>query len=557
MVSRAQLEALSAELCAAGHGERTAIVSRWATLTGLSAATLYRRVGTLNDDRQRRPREAEHPEYRDWAKVLMELSARAPSGSIPLHLCLQAALAGDVETGEMLLPPEAGRVPLSTYQKIIKNELKGREKHRRNRRMHADRPNQAWQIDATTSKFLIVERELDDGDFVLRLHRSPMPSSGYKNKPLAAHRLRLLYYGIWDMHSGYRWCRPQVARGESSLDAMAALCDVMVKREDPRDPLHGVPEDLWSDQGVLTKHAATKDLLDRLGVNVVVGEAYSKERMGGIETGWRRLWESFEGSLFLIAPATGRWTILLSQIEARLREYLADLNGMPERRGQTISRRDAWIRGINQAGGAKLCPDRPIETIAREVRRWVDGSGVIRWDNVEYEVPDLHRCWVIARRALDGSNRVIVEDERTGKRYDCTRWEPLPYGEQLRSPQIPIDQARKAASASTYRLADPYAPAEPAGAESPALAAPNVVTGRFGARSQPAADLPDPLEADRFATLSATWEQFTAWVGPVVASVLTPDHRALIEQQLIGQGLRKDAVRELAATITTAIGASR
>lgn len=554
MATAAQMESVRAEWRAAPHGARGAIIERWAEVLGVAPATLYRKLSGSGERGPSRQRPAAHPEYRAWAEVLVGIMARCPDGAVPLDLCLEAALAGDPETGEMLLPPEAGRVPLATYQRIIRHEIGARETHRRNRRMHADRPNQAWQIDATTSRYLIVDRELDDGDVLLRLHRSPTPAAGYKNKPLPAHRLRLLYYGIWDMRTGYQRIVPRVARGESGLDAMQALCDAMVKREDPRDPLHGVPEDLWSDQGVLTKHAATADLLSRLGINVVTGDAYKKERQGGVEQLWRRLWQRFERSLFVVATASGKWTITLSALTARLGEYLARMNDGESRRDKGLSRRDAWIRGINQIGGAKLCPDRPMETIAREVRRWVDGSGVIRWDNVEYEVPDLHRCWVIARRALDGSNRVIVEDERTGKRYDCTLWAPLPYGEHLRSPQIPIEQARKAAAASTYTLADPYAP-KPEGGE--AAVAPNVVTGRFGARSQPAEALADPLEAECFASLSATWEQFTAWIGPVVSGVLTDDHRALIEQQLLGQGLRKDAVRELAATITTAIGASR
>jgi hypothetical protein len=547
MVARAQLESVRSELAAAARGGRSAVVNRWATTLGVSPAKLYRLL-SAGGEHTTRTRGPTRPEIREWAKLLLELMARSPGGTIPLHLCLEAALMGDPTTGEMLLPPEAGAVSLGTYQRIIRDELGGRDTHRRNRRMHADRPNQAWQIDASHSKFLIVDRELEDGDFLLRLHRAPTPASGYKNKPLPEHRLRLLYYAIWDMRTGYQWIQPRVARGESSLDAMQALCDAMVRRPDPRDPLHGVPEDLWSDQGVLTKSAATTHLLEQgLHINVVTGEAYRKERMGGVEQIWRRLWQSFEQTLFIAASGAGRWTIPLSALQLRLTEYLARVNAAPSRRDKEVSRRDLWVREINQVGGAKLCPERPMETLAQEVRRWVDGSGVIRWNNVEYEVPSLHRCWVIARRALDGSNRVIVEDERTGKRFDCTPWQPLPYGEHLRSPTIPIEKARAQASISTYTLADPFAPSE-----RPAAAA-NVVTGRFGPRARPADPLPDPLDADHYASLSQAMADFHHWIG----APLSVENRALIEQQLLAQGLRKDFVRELAATLTTALGATR
>lgn len=544
MVARAQLDSLKEEIAAAGRGRKTAVVARWARSLGVAPGTLYRLLRESGaTPRCTKAQPQRRPELRAWAEQLLELTARAPDGTIPLALCLAAATTPDPITGAQLLPAEAAEVPLSTYQRIIRHELRGRDQHRRNRRLYAEIPNWAWQIDATHSMYLIVLKALEDGDYLLKLHRAKTSAAGYKNKPLPAHRQQLIYYGIWDMATGYRFITPVVARGESSLDAAAALCAAMVKRADPRDVLHGVPHHLWSDQGVLVKAAATRDLIDRLGIELVLGEPYQKERMGGIESGWRRLWESFERSLFLVAPGSGAFTMRLSQLQARLSEFLANWNNLPKRFEPGISRRDAWVRGINQAGGARLCPERPLETLAQEVRRWVDGSGVIRWDNVEYEVPELHRVWVIARRAMDGSNRVIVEDERSGKRYDCTPWQPLPYGEHLRSPVIPVEAAR-ARAAEGGALPDPFA------AQSPQeSAAPNVIAGRFGPRSQPAADLPDPLEADCYASLSAAMADFYHWIG----APLSAENRALVEQQLLAQGLRKDAVRELAAALTTAI----
>lgn len=538
MPTKAQMESLRDELRTAPHGTKRDVVTRWAATLGVSESTLYRHLNTMGVRGPTRARAPQYPEYREWAQTLMDLMARSPEGSIPLHLCLRAALTPDPQTGEVLLPPAAGRVHISVYQRIIRDELHGRETQRRLRRMCADYPNQAWQLDATTSKYLIVSQELDDGDYLLDLWRAPMPASGYKNKPLKVDRLRLHYYGIWDMRTGYKWCTPQIARGESGLDCMQALCDAMQRRDDPRDPLHGVPEDLWSDQGVLTKHAATRDLLERLEINVITGDAYRKERMGGIEQIWRRLWQSFEQSLFLCAPGRGKWSITLSALQTRLNEYLAEENGRASRADASLSRRNLWVKEINQRGGAKLCPDRPMETIAQEKRCKVDGHGLIRWDNIEYEVPDLTRCWVIARRALDGSNRVIVEDETTGKRWDCSPFVPYAYAEHLRSPILPIEQARERAAASTHCPGDVYAPSNGDHAD-------NVVTGRFGPRAQPAAPLPDPLDAAHYASLPQAMAAFYELFG----AHLTPQNHAAVEQRILDLRLAKTAVAELAATL--------
>ena len=544
MVTAAQLDSIRAEWRDAPRGDRGAILQRWAQALGTSTATLRRRLNAAGERGTSRPREVAKPEYRVWAGVLLDLMARSPEGSIPLHLCLSAATTPNPLTGEPVLPPEAGEVPLGTYQRIIREELAGRQRQRRNRRMHADYPNQAWQFDATTSKYLIVRQAMEDGDYLLELHRKPTPASGYKNKLLGPERLRLLYYGIWDMRTGYRMAAPKVAKGEAGLGAIEALCGFMVKREDPRDPLHGVPDHLWSDQGPLFKHAATRDLIDRLGIELVVGEAYAKTRQGGIEQGWAKLWRTFENSLFLNASPTGKWTIRLSALTARLAEYFARENARTSRCDGGLSKADAWTRGINQMGGARLCPDNPLETIAQEVHRWVDGSGVIRWNNEEFEVPELHRTWVVARRALDGSGRVVVEHEETGKRYDCTPYQSLRYGEfKGQQPQLPIDQARERAKTQPA-VPDPFAPSEQAQAQNP-----TVITGRFGPRNQPARELANPLQADRYASLTEAWADFFAQFS----SPLSADNRAIIEQRMLADGLSKAAVRELAAQLSLAL----
>ena len=98
-------------------------------------------------------------------------------------------------------------------------------------------------------------------------------------------RLRVIVYAVWDMCTGYTLARYTVAKGENALDAMNFLCWALAGKDDPRIPFHGVPDDLWSDQGPLLKSAAARDLLSRLGIRLVKGAPHAKERMGGVPAG--------------------------------------------------------------------------------------------------------------------------------------------------------------------------------------------------------------------------------------------------------------------------------
>lgn len=520
----------------APRGQRADIVARAAVQLGISAATLYRKFGGAGHRGPKRNRAPDRPEYREWADILATMMAKAPKGAIPLDLCLDVATTPDPVTGEQPLPTEAAKVPIGTYRRILR-ESGFRKTKQRTRKLHSDRPNQAWQFDATTSEYLIVGPRTADGDYTLKLyHRPDRAGKGYKNKPLGPDRLRLVYYGVWDMCTGNRYVRAVASLGESGLDAMEFLCGAFAKREDPRDPMHGLPDDLWADQGPLVKYAATRDLLDRLGVDVVTGKPYQHTRQGGIESGWRTLWRRFELSLFLLSRPGEPYTTTVTALNARLAEYLAsDVNAKESRNEHGISRRDAWVRGINQAGGARLCPERPLETLATEVHRTLDSSGCFSWDNITYEVERWHSTRVIARRAVDGSARVIIEDPTTGERCQATPHKPIPYNEfRGKEAALPIEKAAQA-GATIKSSIDPFAPLEkPTG---------NVFT--LPPRTQPAADLPDPLATDAHASIEAAMGAF----HQLYPYPLSLDHRQLIEARLQDANLSKDAVRELAMSL--------
>ena len=515
---------------AAAPGGKAALVRKLAATFGVSASTIYRAAQRGGKKRPRAPR---RPEYREWARTAALTARASPERPLPLDLALNAAIKSGA------LPPEAAAMPVGTAYRIIR-ELGFTPRARRARRLFADYPMQAVQVDGSGSECLMVERALPDGDFLLKLNTTPLPSGGYKNKPLGPERLRVWCYGLWDMATGYTLSRYAVASGESSLDAMAFLCWALgAEHGDSRVPFHGVPDNLWTDQGPLFKSAASRELLERLGINLEAGAPYNKNRMGGVERSHRARWSRFESSLF----AAGRETWTLAALNARLLEYHIRENDLRFSRSRVgdrnASRAAAWVALTNARPAdnrLRKLPADPIATMAREARRWADGNGVIRWGGVEYELPgDLCNQWVTARRpAVAGDSEAsaaVVVETTGGARHLVAPMRPRPYGQTPPAAAPPL--ARALAEGPPAAAADCYAP----GAARPATDATPLPP-----RSGPAAPLANPLDANNHASAEEAMQAFLSLYGRPLSAARLAQARAILARQQFS----KQAVRDLA-----------
>ena len=524
-LSAAARQTIIEALAAAAHGTRTATARRLAETYGVSLTTVYRCAERRGTSRARAPG---RPEYRDWVRIATRTAHRTPGDPAPLDIAIEAALAA----GE--LPPAAAAMPLGTAHRI-RRELGLHRSAPRTQRLHADYPMQAVQFDGSTSMYLSVVRRVGEADWLLRLYRRPISARGYKNKPLGPDRERPVTYGLWDMCTGYRLSRYVVARGENALDAAHSLVWMLADKSDPRLVMHGVPDDMWLDQGPVTKSAVTTDLLDRLGVRLVTGEAYNKTRMGGVERAWRTLWARFERALFL----RGADEILLSEVNDRLTEYLVRENGRRAARvtvgGRRVARADAWTALTNARPDdhrLRRLPDDPLATLAAERECTLDSNGHLRWGGVEYEAPSLYGCRVTARRAPDGSGHVVITCRQTGVTETARPVEARPYGAVRARDPLPLEQLRAAAPAECPG-ADVYAPRDgalPAGV----VALP--------ARSEAPAALDNPLAGGRHADIEAALEAFYRLYPHPVSET---QHRAIADI-LLQAGLSVQAVTDLA-----------
>lgn len=513
---------IAADLAGA-RGERVALAKRLAAQFGVSVSTIYRCAPRRGQPRHRAPLK---PQYREWVKTAVALAHQSPK-RLPLDL----AIAAGVAAGR--LPAEAGAMPLPTAYRIVR-ELGLQNRPRRTHRMHADYPMQAVQVDGSTSEYLVVDKILPGGDYRLKLHRKPTPASGYKNKPLGPERLRVQVYALWDMCTGYQLARYAVAKAENALDAMDFLCWALTEKEDKRIPLHGVPDDLWTDQGPLFKSGPACDLLERLDIHLVTGEAYAKDRMGGVERSHRTRWNRFEQSLFLRAEDD----CTLSELNARLVEFTVSENARHRSRspvaGRATDRAAAWVALVNgRDRPLRKLPPNALATMAREVRRYVDSNGILRWDGTEYVLERLHSQWVIARHAMDDSCNVVVEDD-SGQRHTARPYRARPYGEMVGAAKSPLEQLK----GKPLGLAgvDLYAPTP----SSPASDRPGAFV-RMPARSRQAAALDNPLDASRYTSLDDAMAAFSV----IYPHPLGANRRAVVER-IVGGGLKKNVVRDLA-----------
>lgn len=395
---------------------------------------------------------------------------------------------------------------------------------------------QAVQIDGSSSEHLVVAEDLGGGDYLLKLHRRPY-ASGYKNKPVRADRLRVLVYGLWDMCTGCAISDYVVAKGENAFDAMEFFCMACGPKDDPRVVMRGLPDDLWTDQGPLFKHAAARDLLERLDVNLVTGEPYAKERMGGVERAHRTRWSRFERALFLRRENT----IALSELRARLREFEIRENARRPSRtpvgGREVARASAWAAltaARPKDNPLREPPPNPIETLARAARRKIDVNGIVRWRGEQYECADWHDRWVIARQGLGGGGDLTLEDEATGERRPARRYRPRPYGDIRSSPATPLEKLERENIETAG--ADIYAPTGEA---------PKVVP--MPARTAPAAPLDDPLDASRCASL----DEAMALFAEIYPWRLSAENRALAVGRIEEAGLKRDAIVELAQDLAS------
>ncbi|MBI5075598.1 MAG: hypothetical protein HZB62_10605 [Nitrospirae bacterium] len=409
-ISATVIEQIRRDLDSAPFGHQTTRGQEWAAMVGVAYPTLCKLLKPLSE--KKRASKVFRPEYHEWTPIIFAIKKSPPSGGGEISTDQAVKLA--VEWHK--IPATALEVEPGTFDRIAREKGLNR-KQRRVSRFQADKPNRLHHFDASSSKFLYIAKETNDGDYILKLHR-PGSIGSYKNKPIPCNRLRPWYYGIVDDHSGRFEGSLFAAEGETGLHNLKAICTAWESM--------GIPEELLADQGMLKKNLISKEMIGRLDVKLPESMPYAKEAHGKIERPWRTIWQRFERPFF-----AGDWTkfsILLSELQHQFAVFLSDdYNQLEHRFERDITRMQAWSR-INLHGGIVQIPADAIAAAARRKERTIDSDGILRYDGKLYDVKHLHSAKVIVFEGVF-NDRLIVQDMATGKKYEVRDFKPLNVGE--------------------------------------------------------------------------------------------------------------------------------
>lgn len=306
----AYLSQIAAGAALAGHGAKGQLYAAACAQTGMSRATLLRKIKevTVSSPRKRRADAGKTTLSLDQAQrlsaVLME-GYRANAKkimSIPLALRrLRAddsgfATALDTATGE-LRPLSDGTCSRALYAYGLHPEQLTRAAPAQPQK--SDHPNDVWQIDASISTLFYVPLEgaLQDMD----------PAVFYKNKPgnfEKIKRQRLTRYVLTDHCSGAIFVY-YVPGGESIANMAEAFLAAIQQRPDQQ--MYGVPFRLGMDPGSAGAAGAFKNLLRRLLVEPVVNEVGNARAKGQVENAHNLVECDFESGFKLTAVPSIDW----------------------------------------------------------------------------------------------------------------------------------------------------------------------------------------------------------------------------------------------------------
>ncbi|MEM5788966.1 MAG: hypothetical protein AAGU11_16760 [Syntrophobacteraceae bacterium] len=515
-------EAMKEEWCRAENGSKARVVKKWAKALGCSYQTVYRMLGV---GRRRKKGQCKIAGIKEAASLVAQIKKRPPehAGEISTDQAVRAALQNG------LISEEMARVSPATFNRVIREA----ELNRRAVRIHrfqALYPNQLHHIDASSSQYFYVHKELPDGDCVLRMHgSSPM---GYKNKPVP-NRLRPWIYGLTDDYSGYHVARYVAAQGECLADNVDFLQWAWARND---KPFFGLPERIKADLGPLLRGKAATDWLDRLGIDIDPSVPHQKEAHGKIERPWRTHWQRFELTYFIEADWK-HFEISMSELCRQFENYLVEYNNRPHRYEKNVSRLDMWRR-ISLRGGAVEISEDALKSVVKRYERTVDRAGCLSLDGVLYEVRGLHCAKV---KVYEGvfEDRLVVEDIRTGEKYGTRRFCPLPLDTYKAAPATPHQVAVKAAADLQLRNTL-YAGKDERRAEDG-----NSKVTRLPTRIKEHRKIQNPLDTDSFSSIDQAIREFMG----ICMVRLDAESRDAIRALIIENGLSRTYVRELALEI--------
>jgi hypothetical protein len=301
------LQDVAARLNAAPYKGRGAIVQSAAQVLGVSVQTVYSRLkaaGLYDAGRKRRTDAGTTMVAEEVAlKVagLIKLGTRA-NGKKTMSVKQAARIlaangvgVADQDTGEIKAVSATTLARAMREHNCHPQQLAAGHTATAMRSLH---PNHVWQVDSSIGTLFYAPNRGIGG--IQWLDETEV----YKNKPNAIERVSkdlCIRWLITDHASDAFFVRYQ-AGTENALGFIEFFIEAIQQRG--AEPFHGVPFILVMDPGAAARAKVAVNLLERLGVRVIIHATKNSRAKGGVEGGHNRWEQAFESRLALWYPPT-------------------------------------------------------------------------------------------------------------------------------------------------------------------------------------------------------------------------------------------------------------
>lgn len=320
-------------------GERGRIVARAAETLGKSAKTVYallRRHAGWCSGRKARADSGVTCVDRELALTVGGLVhvGRRQNGKKTTSIkaareLLQANGLGvpDESTGEIVMPSVATLSRAMRAQGCHPDQLRRAAPASDLRSLH---PNHTWELDASVCVLYRMK-----GSRAVRLLNERDYNEHKPGKLLEVAGQRIIRYVVADHYSGALYVRYEQARGEDALGVIKTLIAAMEDRG-PRDPLHGVPFQLFTDPGSGNRSGLLLQFLERLDIRPLHHAAGNARATGAVEVAQNIVETGFESRLrFMTVPS-------LEELQARADAWRRHFNATAIHRRTRKTRNAVW-----------------------------------------------------------------------------------------------------------------------------------------------------------------------------------------------------------------------
>jgi hypothetical protein len=199
----------------------------------------------------------------------------------------------------------------------------------------------------------------------------------------------LMLFSVVDDRSGAAYQEYRCVYGEDAESALKFLFNAMSAKDD--NPLHGIPDQLYLDNGPVARSLVFQTVMERLGVTPMThmpagkdGRRPTARAKGKVERPFRTVKEAHETLYHFHQPETE------AEANAWLANFVNRYNEKPHRR-EPHSRIEDWLANLPEQGIREMCAWERFCAFAREPeRRKVGGDARVAVAGTHYEVaPDL------------------------------------------------------------------------------------------------------------------------------------------------------------------------